>query len=204
MCLDTDKMWEIVSDFFIPGKPEDGFFDLLDELVSAAGIQCFRLECRAGHRAMVAPLFSLCTASKQSGDRLLVEGISKADVDASDNVVFVSTIREKGIVEDMFSLLNGGVISAKPPRLAAVLESSEKNNLLLMHLRSLGTVDLKGAIKLQEKSGHSVVFDLYPIPSNLDQFRQSLARGSDVKIAEGPDNLRRRAEWFRRHAGPRE
>jgi len=133
---------------------------------------------------------------------LQVEGISEAGIDPSDQMVFVSTVQEEGFIEAVFSLLNGNTPGISPPCWAGVVESSTMEQLWSQVLGDLGVSTPSGTIRLQQGSSSPMVFKLYRIPPAQDRFKESLARGPARKVPEGPDNLRRRAEWFRRRAGP--
>lgn len=201
---DLSKTWKVVAEFSGVSKPEDRVFLCLDALVRAVGIQNTRLECKAGPRALIVPLVSLCTVVKQPAREVLVEGSSELDMNASDKAVFVSPIQEQASIEGLFSLLNSGAIETRPPRWAGVHEPSEQDQWLLIYLQTLGAVESNGTLTVKDSSGESAVFTLYHIPPSPAQMKKSLTWGAALKDAEEPDNLRRRAEWFRRRAGTSE
>lgn len=198
---DLSKTWKVIAKFSGVSKPEDRVFLRLDALVRAVGIQCTRLECKAGPWALIVPLVSLCTVVKQPAREVLVEGISEPDINASDNAVFVSPIQEQAIIESLFSLLNSGAIETRPPHWAGVHEPSEQDQWLANYLYTHGAVEPSGTLTVKDSSGEPSVFTLYHIPPSPAQVKKSLTRGAALKDAEEPDNLRRRAEWFRRRAG---
>ena len=65
----------------------------------------------------------------------------------------------------------------------------------------LGALAPRGRLRIRLSDGRQALFPLYdPPPSDPSRRRRGLLRGAR-KRAEGPDNLRRREEWFRGRSG---
>jgi hypothetical protein len=200
MDSDTHKTWKVVSEFSTMSQPEYSFFNGLNELIDGSGLKCTRLECGKNYKAIVISLTSLSTTAQQIGGELLIEGVSDAHIDASDQAIFVSPIRDESLIDELFSGLSRKIIAGMSPYWVGI-NPSVKDQMLLRHLQTLGATEPNGTIKVPAREGSLLKFDLYQILPDPGNLLQSLASGAAQKIPEGPDNLRRRARWFRQRTG---
>jgi hypothetical protein len=194
--------WHIVTEFTGVTGPAEDAFDCLDAFIDAAGLPCTRLQCDSTSRAVVLRLGALCTATKSFNDTMLIASMPDTPIDPEEEVIFVAATGETGNLEHLFALLDSGTGNMRRPNWAGVLTSSVGAQTWLAALSGLGVSEPRGTLRLQEKTGAVLVFDLYRIPPHPTQSRQALARGAAQKIPEGPDNLQRRAKWFQRRSGP--
>jgi hypothetical protein len=193
--------WEVVNAFSSASTPANIAFDCLVMVVRQAGIQPILLTHGASYRALIIPLFKLDAAASQGDAQVVVERVDGADIDASDKALFVVPIQEEEVIEDLFTILQRGTIAVGPPRWVGLPTPLVQPQVMLQYLVTRGAATPSVKIIFQPDHGDETAFDLYQLEPSPDALRQALVHGADLKLDEGPDNLQRRADWFKRRAG---
>jgi len=195
MPLGNHEIWKAVPNFSASSPPENTFMARFQKLADETTLTSTRLESISGHRLLVIPFESLQLISEKTEGEVRIEGLTKEQIPVAAKVVLVFTLPNFEMVEELCSLLKVGINEEEPPRWVAVLESLKDHQMLLEQLGVLGAVQSCGKIILPEEPESNIVFDLFQIPTQRDRLRQLAKTGP--KIGEGPDNLRKREDWFR-------
>ena len=190
-------MWRIVSQFSGATRPENRFVDRLDEVLREADIDATRLGEIDGHRALVTGLAALRAAVPDA----LGGEVPSAQAGAADTAIFVPAIRDQGPLDGLSALTRRGAAGLSPPTWVGVSPSLVDADLLDRQLASFGAGKPAVTLTLPAESGSSVEFELSRIPPDPAVVADLLAAGADKNVPEGPDNLRQRADWFRRRSG---
>jgi hypothetical protein len=193
--------WEVVNAFPSASTPANLALDYLVSVARQAGIQPILLTHGASYRALIIPLCKLHAAVSQGDVHVVVERVDGVDIDASDNALFVVPIQEAEVIKDLFTILQRGTIAAGPPRWVGLPTPVVQPQVMSQYLVTRGAATPSGKIILQPEHGDEIVFDLYQLAPSPAALRQALVRGADLQLDEGPDNLQRRADWFKRRAG---
>ncbi len=190
-------MWRAVSEFSEPSRSENLYVDLLDEALSESEGEAARLETSDGYRALVVS-FAVLTATLKSA---LAVDVTAPVTGASNTAIFVSAILEQDALDHLSATVKLGGENFTGPTWVGISAALLDPDQLRRHLESFHAGEPEGKLTLAKHPETPAEFVLSPIPPDSVALEQSLTAGADLRVPEGPDNLRRRAEWFRRQFG---
>jgi hypothetical protein len=196
--------WNVVSRFTEAVIPEERFLYELEQFFATYTIEFMRLEYEKKYKAIVLSLADLVVSVKGNAKDLFLEDISEIPKEAADQLIFHSSIDDHSILSNLF-VNQMFRPQQKKTSLWVGVHQSPKTTRPLNHLyRSYGITESEGTLKIRQRTGELMVFDLFKFPSTKEHLKRSLAKGALRKIPETGDNLSRREEWFRRRFGRNE
>ncbi len=190
-------MWRAVSEFSEPSRSENLYVDLLDEALRESEGDVIRLETSDGYRALVVS-FAVLSATLTSA---LAVDVTAPVTGASDTAIFVPAILEQDALDQLSATAYLGGENFTRPTWVGISAALLDPDQLRRHRESFRAGAPAGKLTLAVHSETSAEFVLSPSPPDSAELEQVLTAGADLKVPEGPDNLRRRAEWFRRQSG---
>lgn len=193
-----DKIWAREPSFLIPSNDES--FRFVYELATRLKLPTLRFRRGDTGYALLVPFQRFCETSKSEVSWSLVPEFRQT-VAEDDRVLFVSTPSLLETMEPLLALLQQDFPDTPTPKWIAVpIDEKSKPSGLSSDLYN-DDVPVVGRLVLERRTGECYAFELRRPRSNFAP--QTLPSGPHRKIPEGPNNLRRRENWFRGKIGKR-
>lgn len=201
--------WKGVSEFPSLPKAEDPAFHQFDEWLQKAGVDARRLSGGPEARALVVPLTSLLQATGPgakgaAGESAELRPHASDELTPLGDLLIVAATTTAPSVEALWPALREGIGGAGRPEWIALPAKADARALLLD-----AGIDLPPAsatLELPAPPDGPISFHLHRLPTLQDHAEPVAADlppigPSGLRIAEGPEYLRGRADWFTRRTG---
>ena len=182
---------EIVASFSRSPEQPDAEFSVLDSALAEARTPCTRVDFGAGQHIVIVPLRRVIDDTGLE----LTQGPPMPTISEGDNAVVVSEGLPDAVLDEVLGDRESGQPALQRVGWLLVSPTAIGEGALRGRLAAMGALTPQRVLAWKDGRG---TFDLYQLSASSGGIRGALMKGADTKIAEGPDYLRGREEWFRK------